>query len=298
VRPGRRSRTAEAAAAARAAHLVLDADPPVLADRYAARLLGFGEASSLLQVSAFGRMRDRIAPAWLERSPLGAARRIRAQVVVRSRYAEDQLEAALDRRVDQYVILAAGLDSFALRRPELVDRVTVFEVDHPASQAWKQARLTRVADELPPHLVFVPIDFERQALAEALAAVRYDASRPTFFSWLGTTYYLTAAALRETLHFVAAQAPGSELVFDYWSPSPPSATDRALLAGIRFAAAWQGEPMHSFLSASDLRRAVEACGLKLLEDLDAGATGERYLARRPDRLALPEFAHLAHVANR
>jgi methyltransferase (TIGR00027 family) len=113
---------------------------------------------------------------------------------VRSRYAEDELSKAIERGVAQYVILGAGLDSFAYRRRDLAEVIHVFEVDYPATQAWKQARLRTLGITLPSNLTFIPIDFEKQALADALRAGGYRAEKPAFFSWLGVTEYLTEEA--------------------------------------------------------------------------------------------------------
>lgn len=297
--PGRPSRTAEAAAAFRAAHQWLD-QPLVLADPLAAPLLGIDLGASspgsvFLQWLLERRLRRRLPP-WLSRRPALGIRRTRAQIVVRGRYAEDTLEAAVRTGLRQYVLLAAGLDSFALRRPDLLEQLTVFEVDHPSTQAFKRQRLGALHLIVPPSLVYVPIDFERQTLAQALSGSSYDAERPAFFSWLGVTYYLTNEAIRETFEFVARQASGSRLVFDYWRAlGLRSPADQALLAMIRVSVASQGEAMRSFFDPDQMARLVENSGLSLIESLSPEAAGERYLASRSDGLVLPEFAYLAHV---
>ncbi len=306
MRVERRSQTAEATAAMRAAHQLLDAEPRVLDDPFAARMLGpelRWAVSALEPPAALRRLVDttlrRRLPSWLRsRTPIGA-RRIRAQVVVRSRYAEDQLVAAIQNGVDQYVILAAGLDTFAWRRPELASSLRVFELDHPETQEWKRARARALDQPWPHHLELVPIDFERQGVEDALAASSFDSARPAFFSWLGVTYYLTADAVAATLAAVAGEAAGSAIVFDYWSSSGrQGAADRALLRAIRLSVASQGEPMLSFLEPARVASLLGDCGLELVEDLGPAAADQRYLAGRDDGLMMPRFAHLAHALRR
>lgn len=131
-----------------------------------------------------------------------------AIVFSRARYTEDILEAAVRRQeVKQYVILGAGMDTFALRRPDLVGQLQVFEVDHPATQAHKRQRLQSAGRQLPPQLHFLPVDFSREKLAPALQRSAYDSQAPSFFSWLGVTYYLTREAVFATFRAIAAVAP-------------------------------------------------------------------------------------------
>lgn len=300
MRPGSWSRTAEATAAMRAAHLLLDDDPKVFTDPYAARLLGIDPGLARLFLPRLGpllrRRLRRSDPPWLRsRWPTGT-RRMRAQILVRSRYAEDRLADATRRGVDQVVILAAGLDSFAFRHPDGAAGVRVFEVDHPASQALKRNRLDAVGLDTPAHLVFAPCDFERQSLDEALAATSYAADRPAFFSWLGVTYYLSREAVVSTLAFVSRQAAGSEMVFDYWcSQRLDQPADEALLAAVRLGVATQGEPMHTFFQPEEVARKVEEHGLALLDNLSPAAAQRRYLQGRRDGLRLPTFAWIAHA---
>ena len=140
-----------------------------------------------------------------------------AIVFSRARYTEDILEAAVrQQEVEQYVILGAGLDTFALRRPDLVARLQVFEVDHPGTQAHKRRRLREAGREHPAQLHFVAVDFSRDNLAKALKSSAYDPQASSFFSWLGATYYLTRDAAWATLRAIAQVAPpGSTVVFDY-----------------------------------------------------------------------------------
>lgn len=149
----------------RAAHLILDDEPRVLADTFARALAGYDTDAGMLAA---------INPARLADPP------VRFYFAFRNRYAEDVLIEAMSRGVSQYVILGAGLDSFAYRRPDLLESLDVFEVDHPASQAWKRARVAALGIMAPAHLHYLSIDFERQTLGEGLAQSKVDLTRPLF----------------------------------------------------------------------------------------------------------------------
>ena len=137
---------------------------------------------------------------------------------IRSRFTEDLVERAIGRGVEQYVILGAGLDSFACRRSDLMDRLRVFEVDHPASQSWKQYRLGDLGIEIPGNLVFAPVDFERQTLREGLVSAGFNFARPAVFSWIGVTMYLTLDAIEATLGTISQCMPGSQVALTYNQP--------------------------------------------------------------------------------
>src|SRR5271157_5063002 len=196
---GKPSRTAWAAAAHRAAHQVLE-QGRIFTDPLALRILG-EDAETVARKAA-------------ER-PSG--RRMRIFIAVRTRFAEDALAAAVQRGVRQLVVLGAGLDTYAYRGA-LRDRLRIFEVDHPATQAWKRQRLADAAIPLPPCLTFAPVDFERETLAEGLAAAGFDPARQTFFTWLGVVPYLTEEAIWPTLGFIASLPNGAHVAFDYSDP--------------------------------------------------------------------------------
>jgi methyltransferase (TIGR00027 family) len=139
-------------------------------------------------------------------------------VCIRSRFAEDLVEKAFGSGVDQYVILGAGLDSFAYRRHDLMGRLRVFEVDHPASQLWKQERLRELGVEFPDGLVFASVDFEHQSLQAGLRAAGFDFRRPALFTWVGVTMYLTLDAIKATLVTIAQCRPGSQVALTYNQP--------------------------------------------------------------------------------
>lgn len=219
-------------------------------------------------------------------------RRLRASIALRSRYAEDCVAAAAGSGVRQYVILGAGLDSFAYRNPFAALRV--FEVDHPATQAWKRERVAAAGIVPPPSLTFVPIDFERETIAAALAAQGFDASAPTIVSWLGVTVYLTRDAVVRTLAWAATLAPGSGIVFTYVGKDEAAASSAH--GTLAEHAASLGEPWLTRFDPPELAHELAELGLRLVEDLDAGTATRRYFAGRTDGLRVGGASHVVHAA--
>jgi methyltransferase (TIGR00027 family) len=214
-------------------------------------------------------------------------------VILRARYTEDALAAAAARGVRQYVIVGAGYDSFALRRPEFARDVAVFEVDHPATQRRKLARLRELGVEpSPATLHFVAADLAAEELDAALARSPFDPAAPAFFAWLGVSAYLDRDANLRTLRAIArAGAPGSELVFTYLDQrrlDAPGPAQRRLLE--RFAAI--GEPWVSGFHPGELLGVLRAAGLELVEDTDYLQLDARYGAG----LAPPDGGHVARAA--
>jgi len=281
------SRTAEAAAAARAHHHRHDA-PRVFEDPYALKL-----TSPAWRRVIESPLLDRLVFRLLFRK----LRPVGAQVLARSRYAEDRLAEAVARGVGQYVIVGAGFDSFALRRRDLADRLRIFELDHPATQAGKRDRLARLHLDLPPNLTFVPIDFEHDELDEALARSRYAADLPAFYSWLGTIAYLPVAATLRTLQSISTfAAPGSEIVFDYLVPTTTlSEPDRRVVEAVQRFAERRGEPIVGAFAPEDLHEEVGRLGFEVVEDLSGRAQHERYFAGRRDGLSPMPASHCAHL---
>ena len=191
------------------------------------------------------------------------------------------------------MILGAGLDTYALRHPELADRVRIFEVDQPGMQALKQERVRRVHGGLPAHVTFVPVDFETDRLHEALDRAGLDPSTPAFFSWLGTTYYLTRPAIRETLDAIAAgAAPDSRLVLDYLL-----ARHLIPLEGLPLADRLErlvkrlGEPMVSEFTPGELDGELARVGFAALDKVPPDEQAQRYLGDRHDMAApAPNFS--------
>ena len=201
MRAAEPSLTAKRTAVARGEHRLLDAAPWVLDDPFALMLVG----------PEWRQIYDARAALHQER----VRRDARAWVVARSRYAEDRLQ---QRPFTQYVILGAGLDSFAWRRPDLLHTLRVFEVDHPATQAWKRERIATLALPISDHHVFAPVDFETESIGNGLDAAGFDWSEPTMFSWLGVTAYLEVHAIETMLRSVASAIPASEIVLTYCPP--------------------------------------------------------------------------------
>jgi methyltransferase (TIGR00027 family) len=273
------SATAQRVATHRAAHQLLD-EPVIFEDPLALSMLGRERAEAL-----------RADPRLAETSRLSPF--LRAFTAARSRLAEDELRLAVERGVGQYVILGAGLDTFALRNPYPAGSLKVFEVDFPATQAWKRARLAEAGLAPPEDLTFAPVDFETETLAQGLAKAGFDHEAPAFFSWLGVTPYLTYEAITAALSFVAALPQGSGVVFDY-------AVERALLDKIgrraldgltqRVGAA--GEPWQAFFDPADLQKELLALGFSQAQDLGRDAINQRYFKDRKDGLRVGSVCRL------
>lgn len=274
------------AAIARATHARYDS-PLVFDDTFAFDML-------------YGHWRWIVANRFLDwlvlRKLLGIMRPVYGQVVARSRYSEDALHAAIARGVRQYVIVGAGFDTFALRHPVLADRLTVFELDHPASQQQKRKLLGRIGVE-PRNVEFVEADFERESVADALQKSRFDPAEPCFLSWLGTTFYLTEAATLATLRSIAECAkPGSELVFDFCVPEASLGShDRRELAALKRLAARRGEPFIASYLPTQWAERISALGFELVENASPDKLERRYFADRSDGFRPSRFAWLAHV---
>jgi len=218
---------------------------------------------------------------------------LRAFLVVRSRYAEDRLAAAVEGGVQQYVVLGAGLDTFAYRNPWRSAGLRVFEVDHPATQEWKRARLSDVGIAVPPDMTFAAVDFEEHSLADGLLAAGFDRERSAFFSWLGVTPYLSRAAFDATVQFIAGIPPGSGVAFDYAvERSLLGPQQRLALDAMSARVARAGEPFQLFFDPGALARDLAHLGFTDIEDLDAEEINARYFAGRTDGLAVSGGGHL------
>lgn len=279
----RHSETARNTAVARAAHLLMDDEPAILNDTLAAGLTGLAGSDGVLQ--AVEAIVAEVAPAVGEAWARALYDAYRSLVVIRSRYAEDMLAQAVARGVRQYVILGAGLDSFALRQPAWARELRIFEVDHPATQAWKRQRLQGMGQAEPGNLRWVAVDFERASLSSRLAANGFDARRPAFFSWLGVTQYLSQDAILSTLGTVSRGPAGTEVVLEYF-PRPDSmdAETRLLFDVIAATAARRGEPVVSTFDPGHLAHRVAALGFKRVSDFGPQQAHAAYLRGRNDRL--------------
>jgi methyltransferase (TIGR00027 family) len=191
-------------------------------------------------------------------------------ICVRTRFAEDLVEQAVAGGAGQYVILGAGLDSFAYRRADLLDRLRVFEVDHPATQEWKQRRLAGIGVEFPARLVFAPVDFERQTLREGLDRAGFDFGQPAVFSWIGVTMYLTLDAIHATLTTLAQGRAGTRIVLTYNQPQAALAGRTAQIAATFAGLAGElGEPFISRFRAAEIRQLLRGHGFGDITDFGA-----------------------------
>ena len=264
------SHTALRVALRRAAHQVYDAHPLVFDDPIAVPMLG-----------RYAEELERTPGRNASRKPRPFSVGLRAFLVARSRYAEDMLAQAVKRGVTQYVLLGAGLDTFAHRNP--YPSLRVFEVDHPATQLWKRELLLGTRLPTPANLAYIPLDFERQSLAEQLHAAEFESAVPSFFSWLGVVPYLTLDAFRATLRFISAQPPGSGVIFDYGQPravllAHEQLAHDSLASRMRLA----GEALQLFFTPAEI--AAELAAFRDIEDIGSPEINARYFNSRSDSL--------------
>lgn len=269
-----RSVTAEAVAIQQTLHQTLDAPPKILDDPISPRLID--PASETYKAVA----------AYFESVTRAVKSPFRAVFIMRSRYTEDCLAESLVRGVRQYVILGAGLDTFAYRQPAWANALRIYEVDHPASQDWKRARLEAAKVRVPGNLAFAPIDFEVTSLREGLSAAGFDFRAPTFFSLLGVTQYLTAEAIDLIFRFVRSLPQGSEIVFEFIVPDDlMGANEAGVFAAAASMSAERGEPWLTRLRPAEFQSKLTALGFSRVTHLSPEAANERYFQGRRDDLA-------------
>lgn len=252
-------KTAFMAATLRAGHYLHADEPKIFEDSYAHRLLEMTEE----EIRVFNA---KIPGPLLSTCPL------------RSRFTEDRLAAAKGR-VNQYVILGAGLDSFALRKGDALGSLIVFEVDDLPFQAWKRQRIAKLGLTTPEQVRYAPCDFETMSIADALAAQGFAADEPCFITWLGVTQYLTLDAIRETLRWAGSRPAGSELVLTIVEPEGKPAPDSGPRGIIDYT---------SYISMEEITRMLHEAGFSRVEPLTRAAADE-FFKGRTDGLATPEF---------
>jgi len=270
---GKHSQTAVGTALFRAAHQILDGAPKVLDDPLAEKILGPTQAASIRTEEEKHRRPYLV--------------RARTLAVMRSRFVEDELAAAIERGVGQYVILGAGLDTSPYRAPAKSRDLDIYEVDHPATQRWKLESLQIAGIDIPSNVRHVPLNFETDSLAERLTAAGFDPSRATFFSWLGVTYYLGDDAFRDTLRFIASGVPGTQVIFDFGlSDSELSAEELDAFRTFSQYLEKNNEPWLSRFSPRDLQKVLAEIGFRDSFYLSRELATERYLSGRDDGLNL------------
>ena len=301
MQPDHCSKTAMGTAFMRAYHAAHD-HPKIFDDFWAHRLITASEYQIIeeRQLKMFrsadleraSRYPDRASAlaGWMQS---GASQPI---VLARARYAEGHLEQAVRQQgVKQYVILGAGMDTFAYRRPDLLAHLQVFEVDHPATQSFKRQRLRQIAGEPPVRLHFVPVDLEQEDLAAALRRSPFDLLALSFFSWLGVTYYLTREAVSATLQAIVEIAPkGSAVIFDYldFEAFVPEKAARRVQIMVEFVRRL-GEPMLTGFEPASLAADLAGLGFHLQENLSPVDIQGRFFMGRTDGYRACEHAHFA-----
>ena len=256
----------------RALHVEVDAPPHVLDDTIGLKLAAPDEG-------------------WRERGDMHpeGTRMFRASIVARARFIEDLVAEQSRRGVDQYVLLGAGLDTFAQRRPELAARLSVFEIDQPGTQAWKRQRLVELGYGIPDGLKLVPVDFEAgERWSRNLAAAGFDARRPAVVTSTGVSMYLTREAIMTLLREVAAFARGSTFAMSFLLPLEMS--EPAVRPGMEMAAKGaraSGTPFISFFLPAEIMAMARDAGFREARHVSAAELAERYFKDRPDGLRPP-----------
>lgn len=285
MKANKASQTAVNAASARAYHFSWYGEPKVFRDPFAIHFLDPAQRFTA---------RNRIVYWLICRKHLyGWAEPAWNEVVARARFTEDHLEESVEAGANQYVILGAGLDTFVFRNPEFAARLTIYEVDHPATLELKRTRAATAGLRFPENFVQVPIDFNLQTLGTVLEQSAFASDVPSFFSWLGTTYFLDEGAITSTLETIAAQAAaGSCVAFDYldarlFDEGPGTYTMKRLFRNV----ASYGEPFLSGFHKDEMTDLLTRLGYEIQDHVDYDAINARYFAGRTDGVLCMEGSH-------
>ncbi len=228
----------------------------------------------------FWRLVVRLRPLYwiLVKRVLRAIEPVSLCVLLRARYAEQALESAVERGIDQYVIIGAGMESFAFRRPDLMSRIDVFEIDHPFTQSQKLARIRQAGWTIPSRLHFVSADLTRISAVDALKGSGFQRSRPTFLTLMGVAYYISAEDLNQTAESIARNLPeGTLLLLDYLlDETSSSAEHRVMKEKMKAFVAKRGEPMVAEYSLASMNGLMAARGFDTVENLTLPELEQRY----------------------
>ncbi|MDN4983212.1 class I SAM-dependent methyltransferase [Bradyrhizobium arachidis] len=277
MRDGQPSQTARGAAAYRAIHQKLEGGA-IFKDPLALKILDEETAAVLDEIAA----NDSLRP-W------------RLFIAARSRFSEDVLSDCITSGARQVVVLGAGLDTFSLRNPYADLGVRTFEVDYAGTQTWKRDRMRAAGLAEPPSLVFAPVDFERESLAEGLTRAGFNLDEPAFFQWLGVVPYLTKDAVSSTLKFIS-KVPQTAVVFDYAEPFRNyPAERRADVMATAARAAARGEPWLSFFDPIELLQLLQGEGFSVIEDLGLPEIAERFYGVLRQDIVLGPGPHIVRA---
>ena len=270
---GKHSHMAEGTTYLRAVHMALDGEPKILDDPLAAKLLGPGLDAKI------AADHERLTSKELVKA--------RALIVMRSRYVEDELASAIDRGVKQYVVLGAGLDTSPYLSGHPAEKLRTYEVDHPDTQKLKLERLTEAGIRIGENIHHVAIDFERAQIGEVLASAGFDRNQPTFFSWLGVSYYLQPESVLDVFEYVVTVAPSSQLVFDFMlADSALGDKERKAMAKITAFLEKYREPLLCRFEPQELQDTLRRIGFTETFHLSWEHAMERYFKDREDGMYL------------
>jgi methyltransferase (TIGR00027 family) len=250
----------------RALHVQVDAKPPILEDEIGLKL---------------------IAPPddWQQRPDMKFTKRLRASIVARARFIEDLIIEQSQHGISQYVILGAGLDSFAQRRPDIASRLKIFEIDQPDTLAWKQQRLIELGFGVPEYLHFVPVNFETSSWWEQLLKAGFDISKSAVVACTGVSLYLTKEAITSTLNSIATLAPGSKLAMTFYLPMELlDEEDKPLQQIAEKGAREAGTPFISFFTPDEILALARETGFKEAKTITTKDMEQYYFADRADHL--------------
>jgi methyltransferase (TIGR00027 family) len=277
MRDGQLSQTARGAAAYRAIHQHLEGGV-IFKDPFASRILDQDTAAALDELAA----NDSLRP-W------------RLFIAARSRFSEDTMAGCIARGGRQVVVLGAGLDTFSLRNPYADLGVRTFEVDYPPTQIWKRERIRAAGLAEPPSLVFAPVDFEQESLAEGLIRAGFKLNEPAFFQWLGVVPYLTKDAVYSTLRFIS-EVPQAAVVFDYAEPFQNYPAERRVsVTATAERAASRGEPWLSFFDPIELLQLLRGMGFNVIEDLGLPEIAQRFYGALNRDIVLGPGPHIVRA---